>query len=397
MEQVLSNLMSHHEDVCVSLLDAWPAAAEALGGDALARLMLASLLRQHGPQCDTQYMCCGGFATKLIEAPAAAKLSSSAVADIIQATFARYSPERHRTCMCAVYLPQAQQLSCKVVGRLLHAAIQQRSSSSMLWLSCLPGMQQLSSSELFDLLQMAVQLSRDVWEADSCKWDSPKVDRYVKHLWVVPAAEELTSNQVARLLQAATQLGSAGCVEILVRLPAAKQLDSGVVGPLLLAAMQQQQQQQQQQLRSVPHLCRHLCSLPGAQQLSRDAVVHLLQTAIANGRLNAVEDACKLPASREISSEVLAQLVEAAVRQDKGGVGALCALPAAQQLTSTFLMQLLQADMQQRGSNILDLCKLPGVQQLGRSPKGRQLLQAAEQQQLCCRRCGRENIICCSR
>uniref|UniRef100_A0A383W187 Uncharacterized protein n=1 Tax=Tetradesmus obliquus TaxID=3088 RepID=A0A383W187_TETOB len=78
-EAVLSHLMTQrHEDVCAWLLDTCATAAATLSSDAVARLILQAL--ESGPKCQQH----GSLVSKLICMPAAAQMSSSDMARIIQ-------------------------------------------------------------------------------------------------------------------------------------------------------------------------------------------------------------------------------------------------------------------------------------------------------------------------
>lgn len=78
-EAVLSHLMTQrHEDVCAWLLDTCATAAATLSSDAVARLILQAL--ESGPKCQQH----GSLVLKLICMPAAAQMSSSDMARIIQ-------------------------------------------------------------------------------------------------------------------------------------------------------------------------------------------------------------------------------------------------------------------------------------------------------------------------
>lgn len=81
-----------------------------------------------------------------------------------------------------------------------------------------------------------------------------------------------------------------------------------MVWQLLLAAMQ----------RDRCCCTQHLCKLPGAQELSSDAVSLLLHTAVLNSAFDGVEVVCGLPAAEELSSKELGVLLRASCWRQPG-------------------------------------------------------------------------------
>jgi hypothetical protein len=195
----------------------------------------------------------------------------------------------------------------------------------------------------------------------------------VKHDACLSLFIQLPAAALKLLLLAAMQQGSK--VELFCQLPAAQQLSSAEVFPLLQAAVQYE-------ATNYYHYClnlvKDLSELPAAQQLDRQAVLQLMQATLQRG-LN-TRFLCVLPAAQALDRQAVLQLLQAAVQAGAGSsVDALCSIPAAQQLTSEDVLQLLDAAVQQGSAfSIRPLCQLQAAKQLS-SGEVSQLLQAAVQ------------------
>jgi hypothetical protein len=133
----------------------------------------------------------------------------------------------------------------------------------------------------------------------------------------------------------------------------------------------------------IVNLVQDLFELPAAQQLDRQAVLHLLQASLLRGMHEVTRLLCRLPAAQGLDRQTVLQLLQPAVQHAESSsmhsVAGLCSIPAAQQLTSQDVLQLLEAAVQ-RGSaeSISPLCSLPAAQQLGREAVA-ELLRTAQQ------------------
>jgi hypothetical protein len=120
----------------------------------------------------------------------------------------------------------------------------------------------------------------------------------------------------------------------LCRLPAAQQLDSQAVLQLLQAAV----------LRGKISTS-SLCALPAALRIDGRTVLQLLQEAVQQGRSG--DGLCRLPAAQQETKIVVFQLLEMAVqRGNDSGIESLSTLPAAKQLRETAVAGLLQTAKQ---------------------------------------------------
>jgi hypothetical protein len=189
------------------------------------------------------------------------------------------------------------------------------------------------------------------------------------------AVQQLTSEAVLQLLQAAVEHGSRTCAEPLCGLPAAKQLSAEALVQLLQAAVGQNSS-----------ACTQLLyNLPATNQVPAVELVQLLQAAVVHamaGSRNCAALLCQLPAAQHLQAEVMVQLLQAATAQGGGGCAEpLCKLPAAQKLPVEGLVQLLQAAVAQGGGSCASLpllCKLPAAQKITGDALAQLLLSAAD-------------------
>jgi hypothetical protein len=184
--------------------------------------------------------------------------------------------------------------------------------------------------------------------------------------------QQLTSEAVQQLLQAAVEGGSSACAELLCRLPAAKNLSAESLVQLLQAAVAQ----------NSSACAELLCKLPAATQLTAEALVQLLQAAVARDSGSCTALLCKLPMVKHLQSEALVQLLQAAVEQRSSTCAELlCQLPAANQLPAKELVQLLQAAVAQGGGARASLllavmCNIQAAQRLTTDDVAQLLLSA---------------------
>jgi hypothetical protein len=126
------------------------------------------------------------------------------------------------------------------------------------------------------------------------------------------------------------------CLSVLIRLPAAAQLSSEDVIRLLLTAAARE---------AVLSVC-VLRRLPAAQQFDSAAVFQLLKAAIPQDHVP--WPFCQPPAAAQLSSSDVFQLLQAAVQGSTSTsvVGYMCYLPGAQQMNCQAVLQLLQTAVQ---------------------------------------------------
>jgi hypothetical protein len=249
--------------------------------------------------------------------------------------------------------------------------------------------QQLTSEAVAELLQAAVE--RDCGSS-------------AELLLIVPAAKRLPAEALLQLLHAAVASaaplrGDSACIELLCRHPTANLLTSDVLGRLLQAAV----------AGGKTKCMRQLCDLPGVQQLTAGSIAQLLQTAVehsdsaASGAL--VLQVFSWPATQQLSADVVAQLSDAALqlvqvasRAYKLWTGALDGvkfmqkllnLPAARDMSSSVVISLLTTAIQLEPQDVrayhrtaqeladivTKLCCLPVAQEIS-AEVAEQLLQA---------------------
>jgi hypothetical protein len=251
--------------------------------------------------------------------------------------------------------------------------------------------EQLTSEAVFELLQAATE--RD---------NGPSAEL----LCVLPAAKRLTAEALMQLLQAAVAAaaplhGGSACVELLCRLPAASLLTSDALVQLLQAAV----------VAGKTKCMHQLCSLPAVRQLTAGNIAQLLHTAVQHSESAAsgavVLQVFNWPATRQLSADVVAQLSHAAlqllgqVASRRYKVGALDGvkllrklldLPASRDMSSSVVVSLLTTAIQQEpqdfrsyhrtaqelASIVAKLCSLPAAQQFS-VQVAEQLMQAGTQ------------------
>jgi hypothetical protein len=211
----------------------------------------------------------------------------------------------------------------------------------------------------------------------------------------MPAAAQLSSEQVATLLHKAVQRDDGFCLELFLSLPAAEQLSSvcmeqllclsvvcakvrsecvfvlcsdsparelscEAVARLLLAAAQQEGL-----FKGVGYNL--LCGLPGAAHLTSSMIAAAMQAAVEEGNSGCLQLLCELTAAELTSADVQVMLHAAVKRNHQDSVMFQARLPVAQQLTSAEVLALLQVAVTQYYSRCTQhLCQLPGARMLSK-------------------------------
>jgi hypothetical protein len=177
------------------------------------------------------------------------------------------------------------------------------------------------------------------------------------------AVQQLTSEAIAELLQAAVERDSGSSAELLLTLPAAKRLPAEALAQLLQAAVAVAAPLHGGSA-CVELLCRH----PTANLLTSDALVDLLQAAVVGGKTKCMRQLCGIPAVQQLTAASIAQLLHTAVQHnDSAASGALVlqvfSWPATQQLSADVVAQLSDAALQlvQVASRAYKLGALNGV------------------------------------
>jgi hypothetical protein len=227
-------------------------------------------------------------------------------------------------------LPAAQQFSQVVAAELLQVAVEQSASNIVDSFRHLPAALEISSSEVARLLQMAVG-RRD---ADSVRW-----------LCMWPAAQEIRRTTAAQLLQLAVKQGDgvgSKSTKWLCTLPEAQWLCGDVVVKLLQAASE----------RSIDKCgMRSLCKLSAAQdvtsadlQLLLWAVVWLDDVTDGNAWPSNTELVCWLPAGKQLSKRAVVRLMQAAIEfGNKCMLRGLCSLKVARKLDPALMLRVQTA------------------------------------------------------
>ncbi|KAF6261936.1 hypothetical protein COO60DRAFT_699128 [Scenedesmus sp. NREL 46B-D3] len=214
----------------------------------------------------------------------------------------------------------------------------------------------------------------------------------VRQLCALPAAEQLSSDAVTRLLLQAMQQRLPAAASQLRRLAAAEQLGTEQVGDLLQACVRTCSADGHGWLLN--DCLQWILRLPAVRELSSGAIVRVLNTAVNNigervlGLDQAVFHLMKLPAAATISGDDMAQLLQAALQCNSASLSLLDGmwkLPAAVQISGKDVGQLLRmaADPTSgivtilRGACAQQLCRLPGAATISIDDDMEPLLQAA--------------------
>jgi hypothetical protein len=246
-------------------------------------------------------------------------------------------------------------------------------SICILAVCAMPAAAQLSADRLAQLLLAAVQ-SRAALQG-------------INRLCRLPAARQLSSDQVADLLDAAITLDEGFCTAHFCRLPAAYHLSADGIVRLLQQAVDLEQDSMEEDVTT--ESVRALCGLPGAQQISSDMTLQLLQACCCqtqkpdhtSGPIHALLQ--QLPAAGAIGKADAEQLLMLACQFRSNRVAeSLGELPALQQLGVAELLRLMLAAAEhQCASALTTLCGLEVAQQLNSEDLAQVIIQATSRQQ----------------
>jgi hypothetical protein len=186
------------------------------------------------------------------------------------------------------------------------------------------------------------------------------------------AVQQLSSEAVAQLLQAAIPKDSCEALGQLCRLPAARQLSAGAVAQLLEAAWKANYHTSAGQLFD---------ALPAVQLLDASMLARLAELTLQQSNGKYTTRLLTLEAAKELTTDMVTQLLTAAIEHSNVMyVWRLYCTPGALELSSAAVTQLLRVAVLQ-GSSALDhmanLIKLPAAVSIS-TEQAQQLLQAAE-------------------
>jgi hypothetical protein len=331
-----------------------------------------------------------GCVGKLCSLPAAKQLSSDDLECVLMAAAGResvalYCDETASAMLEFVnwflQLPLAQQLSSSTLSVIVAKVVQHRGFCSLkdAELFCrLPEAEQLSSSEVLDLLKVLVGQV----EGDST------TDRAVELLCKLPSAQQLSTSNVIHLLESVMtmcvypfsfgrhRLRSPVAVESLCRLPAAQQIDSRTLRGLMKSStlwLTRPTYGASSAGQGCVTATHSLSQPPAAGPVSVGEVFSLLTAAVAgscyfirNSSTRVLCALCQLPAAEPLRRPHVLQLLKLAARDGYGCCAAqLCRLPAAKQLSKKEVRMLLGAAKQDDNFACLQsLWRLPAAQQL---------------------------------
>jgi hypothetical protein len=186
------------------------------------------------------------------------------------------------------------------------------------------------------------------------------------------AVQQLSTEAIAQILQAAVDADSAAVAELVCKLPAAAGLGADSVARLLERAWKQDR------FLCAAHL---LDFLPAAQHLSASMVAQLAEITIERHNVTYTSRLLSLPAAQELTVDMLVQLIHAAI-QESGHiyVWRLYCMPAAFQLSSSMVVTLMLTALEQGWcavGHVSNLIQMPGAAHIG-DEEAEQLIQAAE-------------------
>ncbi|KAF6265493.1 hypothetical protein COO60DRAFT_959158 [Scenedesmus sp. NREL 46B-D3] len=205
----------------------------------------------------------------------------------------------------------------------------------------------------------------------------------VAYLLRLPAAATISSDDMARLMQAALQRNPATLLVLgrLLELPAALQLSKNQIVQFLRLTIDPTSEH----ISALHAFFERLCSLPAAATISSDDVEQLLQEALQCKRVSPSfrYGVCQLPAAVELSADAIVRLLRMTIdpaNEDVAGlhefVDELFRLPAAATISSDDVEQLLQEALQCKRVSLplLDgMFELPAAVELSADPIARVL------------------------
>jgi hypothetical protein len=220
----------------------------------------------------------------------------------------------------------------------------------------------------------------------------------------LPAAAQLPSDAVCRLLQIAALQGAGHVAAQLCRLPGAQQMSCSELAGLLTQCsegstdpLSDDLDEALQRFTGGGESIQSILKLPAAQQLSYSTILQLMRLCCKAGTGSSlllhegVRALGCLPAAQVLSSQELVQQILAAVQQgDYVTVESMNYISAAQEISSEQLLQLLTAVTlepswsSQKCTAVQRLCSLPATVQISSEDIARLILAALEQGKLEC-------------
>jgi hypothetical protein len=399
LEAVIRQLPEHEQ--CVQALCALPAAVQ-LSSDTIAGLLLAVL---HATTFSGTY-CWGAevasAAGHLCKLPAAQQLSSKHINSLLRACMQLniYPYRGTRFVVAVCQLPGAKQLSSGTIVQLLQEAISVKGSDYTQQLCSLPAAAAISGADATSLVSAVCMLEgvdhgmqhnldsithRLVRLPAIAQLDNMELGQLLRvlvtnikpksflsyiglhFLCTLPAAQQLSSEVVEQLLEAALARNNVRCTGVLFTLPGIEQLSSAAVARLLQAAVQAKDSgsintlvsmtaaaafsseraaellQAAVQCSAGVECIRALTHLPAAAFLDSDQLAAVLKGVAAHCNVACIAQLCSLPAAMQLSGEQITPAVEAAVQRGAAGcISQLMTLPAAKQVRSEAVQALLQ-------------------------------------------------------
>jgi hypothetical protein len=185
-------------------------------------------------------------------------------------------------------------------------------------------------------------------------------DSCVEALLKLRAAAELQDQAALRLLNAAVKQSSVYATKKFSAMPAARQMSSESVVQLLRSVVESNKSAG---YAGIGRTCADvLCKLPAAVQLSCDAVADLLQQALRHGAHAIIRASSHLPATQQLREDAAAQLLHTAIASDHySNMTLLQVVPAVNALLSRagVVEELLQEAVEQGASySLFDLLRI---------------------------------------
>jgi hypothetical protein len=327
LEQLLQTAVQHDNNLVVEELCCL-SACQQLGSTAVARLLRASI-----EVCSDECM------KHLCAIPAALQLGCAAVEELLQVALTGAANASKHTCLehlCS--LPAAQQLNGKATTTILAAYVQKNNFKGVKVLCSMPGAQQLSGEAVLQLLLAALAQDNDKMASQLCRMPAaerlsaevvvPLLEAAVEEqqmqrlgfLSDIPAARQLSASMFARLLMFAA-LGCHSCPMHVVVLDTLSPdvLSSGVIVRLLRVAV----------ARGRHRFVNYVCGLPAARELESAMVGPLLQDAEKRGFVNCAQPLRNLLSSKNgLGSSDATEAMDGDALYDRivnsFGFGALC-------------------------------------------------------------------------
>jgi hypothetical protein len=208
----------------------------------------------------------------------------------------------------------------------LEAAMRRNSAGS--GVQQLPVMQQLVPEAVLDLIQSGIS-----------KGASSMPGTLMHSLLQHPAVSSFSTAMIEQLLLRAAQQQQLGAVAALLKAPAAADVSVDTVAHLLQHAVQEEQICESGDLVlyfALETMQPSLLDLLATQQLSTDAVVSVLSTAVEALNISGISRLCELPSAKHISAGAAQALLQEAVQKGYRVWKAVCSgLPQLGQLQLT--------------------------------------------------------------